>query len=136
MPGETDLKTLLGSMRPAVAPACYVFATFPVGEAIPAELNPLMHFREREGTTLIIEERVAREHGIAFSFRSRMITLDIHSSLDAVGFLAFISTRLAAAGLPVNPVSGYFHDHLFIPADRAEEAMAILNGIVVENGRY
>ncbi len=62
-----------------------------------------------------------------------MITLNIHSSLDAVGFLAAITTRLAAAGMGVNPVSGYFHDHLFVPADRADEAMTVLEGLAAEN---
>jgi hypothetical protein len=26
----------------------------------------------------------------------------------------------------VNPVAGYFHDHLFVPQDRADDAMAVL----------
>ena len=55
-----------------------------------------------------------------------MITLNIHSSLEAVGFLAAITTRLAAAGMGVNPVSAFYHDHLFVPAERAEEAMELL----------
>lgn len=55
-----------------------------------------------------------------------MITLSIHSSLEAVGFLAAILPRLAAAGMGVNPVSAFHHDHLFVPADRADDAMRIL----------
>ncbi len=78
-------------------------------------------------------EEEARAAGLQSSFRSRMITLNIHSSLDAVGFLAAITARLAAAGMGVNPVSAYFHDHLFVPADRAEEAMAVLEALVAEN---
>ena len=62
-----------------------------------------------------------------------MITLNVHSSLEAVGFLAAITARLAAAGMGVNPVSAYFHDHLFVPADRVDEAMAILEGLAAEN---
>jgi hypothetical protein len=62
-----------------------------------------------------------------------MITLNIHSSLDAVGFLAAITARLASAGMGVNSVSAYFHDHLFVPAVRADEAMAILDGLAAEN---
>ncbi len=92
-----------------------------------------MIFREREGDTLILLEEEARAAGLASVFRSRMITLNIHSSLDAVGFLAAITARLAAAGMGVNPVSGYFHDHLFVPADRADEAMTILEGLAAEN---
>ncbi|RVA88555.1 ACT domain-containing protein, partial [Mesorhizobium sp. M7A.F.Ca.CA.004.02.1.1] len=67
------------------------------------------------------------------SFRCRMVTLNIHSSLEAVGFLAAITTRLAAAGMGVNPVSAFYHDHLFVPADRAEEALELLVGLAAEN---
>ena len=70
--------------------------------------------------------------GIEGTFPCRMITLDIHSSLEAVGFLAAILPRLAAAGIGVNPVSAFHHDHLFVPSDRAEDALAILSGIAVE----
>jgi hypothetical protein len=36
---------------------------------------------------------------------------------------------LAAAGIGVNPVSAYFHDHLFVPAERADETLSLLRGI-------
>jgi hypothetical protein len=133
MPGETNLQKLLGSMSPELLPGIFAFATLPPGTPMPAGINPVMTFREREGETLILSEKEARAAGLAYTFRSRMITLNVHSSLDAVGFLAAITTRLAAAGMGVNPVSGYFHDHLFVPVDRAEEAMAVLSAIAAEN---
>ena len=40
--------------------------------------------------------------------------------------LAAVTTALAAAGISVNPVSAFHHDHLFVPADRAGEAMDVL----------
>ena len=52
-----------------------------------------------------------------------MITLTVHSSLEAVGFLAAITARLAAAGISVNAVSGFYHDHLFVPEHKADEAL-------------
>ena len=55
-----------------------------------------------------------------------MITLEVQSSLAAVGFIARIATELARHGMGVNPVAGFFHDHLFVPEDRAEEALAVL----------
>lgn len=64
--------------------------------------------------------------GLAYPGTFRRVTLSVHSSLDAVGFMAAISTRLAANGIGVNPVAAYFHDHLFIPSARATEAMALL----------
>jgi uncharacterized protein len=133
MPGETNLQKLLGSMSPELLPGVVVFATLPPGTQQPADVHPVMIFREREGETLILLEEEARAGKLPFVFRSRMITLNIHSSLDAVGFLAAITARLAAAGMGVNPVSGYFHDHLFVPADRAGDAMAILEALAGEN---
>lgn len=126
MTGETDLKTLLASMTPELLAGTYVFVTLPPGVPQPEGVEPVMIFREREGVTLIAMEDAASAAGLTASFRCRMITLNIHSSLEAVGFLAAITTRLAAAGMGVNPVSAFYHDHLFVPAERAEEAMELL----------
>src|SRR5882757_950368 len=124
MTGETDLKKLLATMTPELLPGIHVFVTLAPGAPIPESLNPVMVFREKEGTTLIVpaDEVV----GLQGAFRCRMITLTVHSSLEAVGFLAAITARLAAAGMGVNPVSAFYHDHLVVPADRADEAMELL----------
>ncbi|TPL03235.1 ACT domain-containing protein [Mesorhizobium sp. B2-4-14] len=127
MTGETDLKKLLASMTPELLDGTYVFATLGPGVLQPEGLDPVMIFREREGTTLIVTEDAASAAGLAASFRCRMITLNIHSSLEAVGFLAAITARLAGAGMGVNPVSGFYHDHLFVPADRAQEGLGLLH---------
>ena len=58
-----------------------------------------------------------------------MITLNIHSSLEAVGFMAIVATTLAAAGVGVNPVAGYFHDHLFVVTEHAETALLELRAL-------
>jgi len=129
MAGETNLTTLLGSMRPELAPGIFVFATFPPGVTPPDGLDPVMRFVEAEGVTLIVAEDSARRAGIDGSFPCRMITLQVFSALDAVGFLAAITAHLAAAGMGVNPVSAFHHDHLFVPADRADEAMALLGDL-------
>jgi hypothetical protein len=134
MSGETDLQKLLASMTPQLLAGTYVFATLAPDMPTPSGLNPVMQFREREGLTLILTEDEAKAAGLAGTFRCRMITLDIHSSLEAVAFLAAITTRLAAAGMGVNPISAFYHDHLFVPADRAEEALAILRQLAVDSG--
>jgi uncharacterized protein len=63
---------------------------------------------------------------LSYQFASRLITLTVHSSLDAVGFLAAITVRLAEAGISVNAVSAFYHDHLFVPDHRADQALSIL----------
>lgn len=128
MGGETELAKLLGAMRPELRPGTFVFVTMALAERPPDGVEPLMIFKEKEGWTCIVGEEAARNAGLASTFRCRMITLAVHSSLEAVGFMAVVTTRLAAAGIGVNPVSGFYHDHLFAPADRAEEALAILRG--------
>ncbi|ESZ05322.1 MULTISPECIES: ACT domain-containing protein [unclassified Mesorhizobium] len=133
MAGETDLKKLLAAMTPELLPDVYVFATLTPGISRQAGLDPVMVFREREGVTLIVTEDAARAAGLTASFRCRMITLNVHSSLEAVGFLAAITARLAAAGMGVNPVSAFYHDHLFVPAERVEEAMELLRQLAKDN---
>lgn len=129
MSGETDLDRLLAGMDPELRPGVYVFATLAPGVPAPDGLTPVMQFREAEGTTLVVERDAAAAAGIEAAFPARMITLRVHSSLEAVGFLARITTSLAEAGISVNPVSAFHHDHLFVPADRAGEALALLRGL-------
>ena len=126
MPAETDLDRLLATMRPELLPDEYVFCTLPPGAPVPAGLNPVGTFCEVEGLTLIVQATEAAAAALPAIFPCRLITLRVHSSLAAVGFLARISTLFAAHGLPANVVAGYYHDHLFVPTARAEEALALL----------
>lgn len=129
MSGETDLDRLMAGMDPELRPGVHVFATLPPGVAPPDGVTPVMAFCEAEGTMPILEQEAAAAAGLDGAFPSRMITLRVHSALEAVGFLARITARLAGAGISVNPVAAFHHDHLFVPADRAEEAMALLRGL-------
>lgn len=125
MTGETNLEVLLRSMKPELQAGTYVFATVDASTNTTG-LAPRMVFEEQEGKTLILLQEMAEKHGIAAEFPCRMITLNIHSALDAVGFLAKITNLLADLGMGVNPVSAFYHDHLFVPDDRAEDALQAL----------
>jgi hypothetical protein len=129
---ETNLATLIRSMRPRLAPGRFAFVTLPAGASMPSGTAPVMTFQEVEGTTLIVPAEQISAAGLDTAFPCGMITLDINSSLEAVGFLAAITARLAAAGIAVNPVSAFHHDHLFVPEERAYEAMAILRAMTEE----
>ena len=129
MAGERDLAALLRNMKPEMRDGIFVFCTIAGDKKIPATLTPLLTFREPEGTTLVIPQEEAERIGLPHQFASRLITLTVHSSLDAVGFLAAITARLAAAGIGVNAVSAFYHDHLFVPEPRAEEALGLLQNI-------
>ena len=53
-------------------------------------------------------------------------SLMIHSSLDAVGLTAAVASRLADHGISANVVAGYYHDHIFVPVEAAEQALGAL----------
>lgn len=125
MSGQHHLDQLLQSMAPVVHPDIFVFCSFP-GDALPAGLKPVCTFQEEEGLTAILPRAQALASGIDFEFESTLITLSVHSSLAAVGFLARVCAALAARNIPCNAVSGFYHDHLFVPTDRADEALSAL----------
>ena len=129
MSGERDLAKLLQDMKPEMHDGVFVFCSIPADKEIPAALRPVHLFREREGTTLVVRREEAESAGLAYQFASRLITLTVHSSLEAVGFLAAITGRLAEAGISVNAVSAYYHDHLFVPEHRADEALQLLQNM-------
>jgi len=127
---ERDLAVLLANAEPVLRAGEFGFCCFPNGVQVPFSLTPLLYFVEEEGTTLVVPLDQARRNGIACEFPARMITLNVNSALDAIGFLAVITARLAAAGISVNAVSAFHHDHIFVPANRAEDAMRLLSTLV------
>ena len=121
-----DLIRLLAEMKPLRDPEPYVFALHPGGPA-PAGISAIMRFMEVEGETLICSETTAKAAGLTHSPPYVRITLSVHSALEAVGFLAAACSALAAAGISTNAVAAYHHDHIFVPANRADDAMNALN---------
>lgn len=125
MSGETNLDVLLNTMTATLEEGIYVFITSQHPITSPG-FTPRMMFQETGGVTYIALEEQAKSLDIPYEFPCRMITLNVHSSLEAVGFIARIATTLAAAGMGVNPVSGFYHDHLFVPNGREEAALKLL----------
>jgi len=126
MTGQTNLRQLLGSMQPMLKPDVYVFSTLKAQPAADLLGQAIGWFREEEGVTLILPEASANANQLTSAYRARLITLHVHSSLEAVGFLAAITARLAAAGISVNPISAFYHDHLFVSDEQAELALSEL----------
>ena len=132
MTGEMDLQILLSSCQATMADDEFVFICL-ADRKIPSGLSPVMMFQEAEAMSLIITRQQAEAAGLSFVYPCRMITLAIHSSLEAVGFMAHIARLLADAGISVNPVAGFYHDHLFVPVTKADEAMALLSALDEKN---
>ena len=119
MYGERNLDTLLKTMQPLLTDGKWVFRTSKSGFDAATLESAILMFREAEGMT-IISPATPSDEGLPTWAN---ITLSIHSDLEAVGFLAAITTALAAIGIPVNAVSAYYHDHIFVPYMRRDDAL-------------
>ena len=129
-----DLDSLLVDMSPALDPNIYVFVTSTQPIAAVADAA-LLSFREAEGMTYVVQRELADSLGLTHAFANRRITLRVTSALEAVGFLAAITRALATHGIAANVVSAFHHDHLFVPPERADEAMRVLERLSADSAR-
>ncbi len=127
MTAITDLDILLKSMSPELIEGDYVFCTVEGGLANYVHLNPIATFREKEGLTLVLTEEVATQAQLSFDGVFSMITLSVHSSLEAVGLTAAFATKLGSYGISANVIAGYYHDHIFVQAELAGKAIAAID---------
>ncbi len=128
MSGLRDLPTLLREMSPVLRDGELVFCTVPqarYGDL--SHLDPVATIAEAEGLTLVVPRARAEQHGLAFEACFRRITLQVHSSLEAVGLTAAVAGVLAEHGISANVIAGFFHDHVLVPAGDAERALAVLS---------
>ena len=128
--GSTDLNQLLSSLKLTIHDETFVYTSLPpddVARIPPAHIQ--MMFREPTATTVILPVATAESLKLPYLSPCHMITLTVHSSLEAVGFIAVIARRLAEKEIPCNTVAGFYHDHLFIPVDKSSEAMAVLGQV-------
>lgn len=120
--GETDLSQMLQTLEPILDPRKFSFETnlkMTMPEA--ALLSPIGMFQEAEGLTII------REGGDGPYFS--MISLSVHSSLEAVGLTAAFSRALGDHGISANVVAAFFHDHIFVQESEAERAVEVLRDL-------
>lgn len=139
--GETNIETLIRSMRPKLHEGEYVFCTAPnpspdantttepKKQPLPPVDEVLCTFREEEGLTMVLRRDTADAYGLSYSYVSAWITLTVHSSLEAVGLTAAFAAALAKAGISCNVVAAYYHDHIFVATTDASKAMSVLEGL-------
>lgn len=128
MVGEKDLRKLMTSLSPHLIDGEFVFCTIhnaKYGDF--AELLPMASFCEDEGLTLLLTKETADKAGLNYESIFKCITLQVHSSLEAVGFTAAVSSKLAERGIGANVIAAYYHDHIFVQAERADAALSALN---------
>lgn len=130
MAAISHLPTLLATMQPRLGADAFVFCTLPTGDwGRVATLDPVVVVRESVALTVVVTVATARAHGLVTEPVLRMITLDVHSDLEAVGLTAAFATALTEAEISANVVAGHYHDHIFVPDAQAEDAMRALKAL-------
>ena len=119
----SETGAMIAAMDPLLDPLLYVFKS---GGEVPARAQLFASIREDEGMTHIVGFREGEFPGNAGA-SYRRIVLRVHSALDGVGLTAAVSTALAREDIACNIVAAFHHDHVFVPAQRASEAVKILS---------
>lgn len=125
MAGLTNLHEILASLRPVVRPGLFAVISSPSVLDVPADAQII----EGEGTTLVVAQQVADERALDYDGLYAWITLQVHTSLEAVGVTAAVATALARVGISCNVLAGFYHDHLLVPAASVDEAIDVLGGL-------
>lgn len=124
MSSYSDFDLALSKLHPHMF-GKYVFLSERDGR--PAGLEPFAQIKEEEGLTLIVPLEQAKAAGLAAGKKIyRRITLDCDISLEETGLTFTVASQLASQSIPCNVLSGLHHDHLMVPAARAQEAISLL----------
>lgn len=122
-----DLQAMLSSISVRRRPGTYTVATVsdPVspGDGVEAVVV------EDEGTTVVATCAAAERRGWPVGFVAAWLTVEVHSALEAVGLTAVMSAVLTEHEIPCNVLAGFFHDHLLVPEERADDAIAALESL-------
>ena len=117
----------LKKLNPVLLEDEYVFCTFLssiYGDH--SKLNPIASFNEKEGLTLVLKKEIAKFNNLEFKGTFKCISLNLISSLTSVGLTALISKALADNEISTNIYAGYYHDHIFVPLEKANDAFKLL----------
>ena len=130
MPKMTDKQSMIASMAPVLQPGSFVFCSVINRDvAFDALSVARAMFVEAEGVSLLLPRSVADRLGLSDVLRMRQITLMVFSALEGVGLTAAVAETLEKEGIPTNIVAATLHDHVFVPSNRAEDAMKALRAL-------
>ena len=130
MSGQTDLRAMLQSISVSVRPDRYTVLTLSKDEKRPQVGHGVAAvMEESEGITVVATVQRARHEGWPEDFVAAWLTIDVHSSLEAVGLTAAFSRALGRAGIACNIIAAFHHDHILVPHDKSEAAVEVIEAL-------
>jgi hypothetical protein len=123
--GEINLKNLITHMQPVLNEGEYVFVSVANIDLIPRNMT-ICEIKEKEGVTIVLSKDHAIALRLTYDYIASWITLNVHSSLAAVGLTAAFSSELAKHHISCNVIAGYYHDHIFVDQKDAQKALNVL----------
>jgi len=124
----TDRAAMVAQMSPSLDDEIWRFVAVSPGTAPQLLGAAIATFREEEGVSAIVPAALADELGESGP-DFQCITLRINSDLEGVGLTASVASALADAGIACNMVAALHHDHCFVPAPRANDALELLEDL-------
>jgi hypothetical protein len=130
--------------RVHVWPEVYLLVSLPVELAVKAAASAARArpafaatVLERDEVSLTVPEETWRSDSLRDRARAeagpfRVISFDLDLDLDVSGYLAPAAAALAAAEVPIVPQCAYLKDHLLVPEEKLEAALAALDALIAE----
>ena len=113
-------------MHPELLSEPVVFISLSPDSSQPHLAHARAMIRENVGITLVITQDYADAADLVYDGVYRQISLAVASDLEAVGLTAAFASALAEQNIPANVLAGYFHDHILVPHQLAEQAQQCL----------
>ncbi len=127
MNGNTNLAEVLRSISVDTDSTAYGFASLKDDLPLPAN-EVLCTYREKEGLTVVADTNYLHDKHIDFEGPFAKLSIEVHTSLELVGLTAALAKALTESGISANVIAAYYHDHIFAPFDKRNEAVgAIMN---------
>lgn len=125
---EKNLSVLVKNTKPILHNGAFAFVSVKTLDEIPVN-DVVCTMKEKEGFTVVLSVELADSLQLKYDTLFSWITLEVQSSLEAVGFTAVFSTALGKSGISCNVIAGYHHDHLLVPQKDSFRAMETLKNL-------
>lgn len=103
----------------------------------PRMASEFLIFKDRWEVTIVVDDDDFRNLSTglgdsAVERNFRLLSFDSEMDFDVIGFIAAVSSVLAASGISILPFSSFRRDHVLVRQDDLAEALKAFRGIVEE----